>query len=76
MRSLGFFFLCFHTLFDRRLIIICRLALNDMDRVGRTGRQTVSESVAVIILDQFRLAVYHGDRTLVTGICAGSTSVA
>ena len=55
-------------LFYRLLIVRQRLPLHKRNRICRTDRQAVTESVAVVIPDQLCLPVNHRNRTFMTGM--------
>ena len=61
---------------DRGFVIGGGFALHKRDCARRAGGQTVAEPVAIIVADQLRFAVYHGDRPFVTGVCASAATVA
>ena len=54
----------------RRLVIGRGLALDKVNRVSRTDRQTVSKPVAVIVAQQLRLAVHDCNRALMARLRA------
>src|SRR5699024_5860885 len=56
-------------------IISGGLPLFKSDGSGRAGRQTVSQSVAVVVPDQFCFSIYHLDGSLVACSRAGAASV-
>ena len=72
----GLCFLKLHSFFHCLRVIICGFPLYNADRIGRAGRKTVSQSVTVIIPDQFRLATSHDNSSFVAGSCTGTTAVA
>ena len=63
-------------LHDGFFIVGGGLPLHKGDRPGGTGGQAVAQAVAVIVPHQLRLAVHHGDGTLVTRLGAGTAAVA
>lgn len=46
------------------------------DRSGWADRQTVAESVTIVVAKKLRFAVNHADRALVTGLCAQAAAIA
>src|SRR5699024_10586995 len=56
-------------------IIGSRLPLYKRDGVHGTGRQTVPQTIAVIIPQQFCLSIHHADGTLMTGGSTGAAAV-
>ena len=52
----------------RRMIVGRRFPFNNLDGIGRAGRQTVTEPVTVIILHKPRLAINHLNGILMTGL--------
>ena len=63
-------FMFFHCL----LIISCCLTLHKMDRIYRTGRQTVAETVTIIIAHKLRFSIHHCDCSFMACLCAKTTS--
>ena len=59
------------------LLIISRsLTLHKGDGSGRAGRQTIAQSVAVIIPQKLRFSIHNTDSSLVAGIGADAAAVA
>ena len=61
---------------DRFFIVGCSFSFFKSDSSRRAFGKTVSHAVAVIVADEFRFAVYHGDSAFVTGGRAGAAAVA
>ena len=57
-------------------VIRRRVALDNPYRARRAFREAVAHAVAVVVLDEPRLAIYNGDCALVAGVCAQTASVA
>ena len=66
---------CFHACLDSDFVVICRFSFNDMDGIHRTMRQTVAKSVAIVVFDEFCLAVYDLNGSLVAGCRTCATSI-
>ena len=62
--------------FDRFFIVGCSFPLFKGDSPRRTFGETVSHAVAVIVADELRLAVYHGDSAFVACSHACAAAVA
>ena len=60
----------------RGLVVFGGLALLKTDCARRADRQTVSQTVAVVVTQKLCLAVYNADCPLVAGIGAQSAAVA
>ena len=62
--------------FDGCLIVSRRFPFFKRNGIGRARRQAVPETVAVMFVNQFCLAIYHFDRTLVAGPGTKAAAVA
>ena len=62
--------------FNRFFIVGCGFPLFKRDSPRRAFGETVSHAVAVIVADELRFAVYHGDSSFVACGHAGAAAVA
>lgn len=62
--------------FNRFFIVGCGFPLFKRDSPRRAFGKTVSHAVAVIVADELRFAVYHGDSAFVACGHAGTAAVA
>ena len=58
------------------MVVSGSLTFLKADRIRRTGRKTVSKSIAVIVADQLCFSVDHCDRTFLTGSRTCAAAVA
>ena len=62
--------------FDCGLVVSRGFPFFKGDCVHRTGRKTIPQTVAVVLVYQFCFPVYHFDSSLVTGFGAKATTIA
>src|SRR5574344_1115599 len=70
-----FFLLAQLAFLHGNFVVFLRFTFLKADRARRAGRQTISETVAVIVSEKLRFSVYHSDCPFVAGFCAQAAAV-